>query len=59
MDARDAAIHDVIFGDADLEEYSAAQITDILAAYFICYADSEALLQLGWPYDDDGLRLAA
>lgn len=45
--AIDRAIQECVLGEADADLYSAAQITDLLAAYFIEDADAEAEAQLG------------
>lgn len=48
-----------ILHDADPEEFSDAQLTDLLAAYFIEDADAEADVWLSAPDPEDGLRIAA
>ncbi len=47
--AADTEIQGYLFHDVDLDLYSAAQVTDIVAADFIRMADEDAAFYLGAP----------
>lgn len=42
----DCEIQSDLLGDADMELYSAAQVTDMLEAYFVRFADDAAEVYL-------------